>query len=53
MSRLLRAMRKFFLLCDHKWFHASNVMTWDGPKEVLMCDKCKKIKLRDWSRGDD
>jgi len=45
-------LRKFFNLCEHRFYHASNIMTDDGPVEVLLCDKCRKAFYRKWPSND-
>ena len=37
-------------LCEHQWRHATNIFDEYGPREVLMCDKCMRLKFRHWDK---
>lgn len=40
--------KKLLRLCDHEWEHFTNIMTWNGPMQILSCEKCFKLKKRLW-----
>jgi hypothetical protein len=49
------ALRKFFGLCDHKWYLLEVIKVYDEDKEgqpplyhkyVLQCEHCGKIKVK-------
>lgn len=39
---------KLLGLCAHEWKHASNFISWGGPVEVLICDKCLCLRHKPW-----
>jgi hypothetical protein len=48
---MIKWLRNLFGLCEHDYIHASNIMTMNGPREVLMCKKCHKLSYRYWPKN--
>jgi hypothetical protein len=44
----MKFLRKLFGLCDHEWRHGTNILTWNGPLEGRICDRCHTMRWRKW-----
>lgn len=45
---MLKWIKKLLGICDHEYSHITNIITVDGPTEVLGCTKCFKYKYIHW-----
>lgn len=45
---MMRFWRRLFGLCEHDWRHATNIMTWSGPMQGKICNKCQQMKWLRW-----